>query len=158
MRFCHHTGYGNVYTFSISETEDKEIPSRTSGAVKARKSCWVTYSSVNEMLPEGMSRRDQGEMMKPMAVGSGKGNRQFNHWRYDQEQKQEHKHNKFALPLFKNPAMVIQAHTNILSTVSSKQIQPECSNCRHIQPQWMYLVKVLAFMQTKDDSSKQKHM
>ncbi len=71
-------GYLKDYTFSISETEDKETPSRTSGAVKARKSCWVTYSSVNEMLPEGMSRRDQGEMMKPMAAGSGEGNRQFN--------------------------------------------------------------------------------
>lgn len=79
-------GYLKDYTFSISETEDRETPSRTSGAVKARKSCWVTYSSVNEMLPEGMSRRDQGEMMKPMAAGSGKGNRQFNQWRYDQEQ------------------------------------------------------------------------
>lgn len=66
-------GYTDVYTFSISETEDKETPSSTSGEVKARKSCWVTYSSANEMLPEGMSRRDQGEMMKPMAAGSGKG-------------------------------------------------------------------------------------
>ncbi len=56
----------------MSETEDKEAPSRTSGAVKARKSCWVTYSSVKEMLPEGMSRRDHGEMMKPIAAGSRK--------------------------------------------------------------------------------------
>ena len=66
----------------MSEMEVKEAPSRTSGAVKALKSCWVTYSSVNEMLPEGMSRRDQGEMMKPMAAGSGGGEtRQFNHGR-----------------------------------------------------------------------------
>lgn len=57
----------------MSETEFKDIPSRTSGAVKALRSCWVTYSSVNEMLPEGMSRRDQGEIMKPMAAGSGGG-------------------------------------------------------------------------------------
>lgn len=71
VRFCHHMGNVNVYTFSISDTEDRESPSRTSGAVNARRSCWVTYSSVNEMLPEGMSRRDQGEMMKPMAAGSG---------------------------------------------------------------------------------------
>ncbi|TNN53361.1 hypothetical protein EYF80_036428 [Liparis tanakae] len=49
--------------------EVKEAPPRTSGAVKALKSCSVTYSSVKEMLPEGMSRRDQGEMMKPMFVG-----------------------------------------------------------------------------------------
>lgn len=54
--------YVKVYTFSISEMEDKETPSRTSGAVKALKSCWVTYSFVNEMLPEGMSRRDQGDI------------------------------------------------------------------------------------------------
>lgn len=67
--------YVKVYTFSISATEARETPSRTSGAVKALKSCWVTYSSVNEMLPEGMSRRDQGEMMKPMAAGSGEGNK-----------------------------------------------------------------------------------
>lgn len=87
-------GSVKVYTFSISETEVKEAPSRTSGAVKARKSCWVTYSSVNEMLPEGMSRRDQGEMMKPMAEGSGEGNRHFDH---DQEQKQ---HNLNTRPLF----------------------------------------------------------
>lgn len=59
-----------VYTFSMSETDSKEIPCKSSGAVKALKSCWVTYSSVNEMLPEGMSRRDQGEIMKPMAAGS----------------------------------------------------------------------------------------
>lgn len=78
-------GYADVFTFSMSETEDKETPSSTSGEVKARKSCWVTYSSANEMLPEGMSRRDQGEMMKPMAAGSGQGNRQFSRWRYDQE-------------------------------------------------------------------------
>lgn len=61
----------------MSETEFKEDPSRTSGAVKALKSCWVTYSSANEILPEGMSSRDQGEMMKAMAAGSGKENRQF---------------------------------------------------------------------------------
>lgn len=67
-----------VYTFSMSEMESKEPPSRTSGAVKALKSCCVTYSSVNEMLPEGMSRRDHGEIMKPMAAGSADGNRQFN--------------------------------------------------------------------------------
>lgn len=79
--------YLNVFTFSMSEMEVKETPSRTSGAVKALKSCWVTYSSVNEMLPEGMSRRDQGEMMKPMAALSGGGNRQFNHGRYDQKPK-----------------------------------------------------------------------
>lgn len=66
-------------TFSISETEDRETPSSTSGAVKARKSCWVTYSSVKEIFPEGMSRRDQGEMIKPMAAGSAQGNRQFSH-------------------------------------------------------------------------------
>lgn len=66
-------GLGKVHTFSMSETEVKEAPPRTSGAVKALKSCWVTYSSVNEMLPEGMSRRDQGEMMKPIAAGSGGG-------------------------------------------------------------------------------------
>lgn len=54
-----------------------EAPPRTSGAVKALKSCWVTYSSVNEMLPEGMSRRDQGEMMKPIAAGSGERNTHF---------------------------------------------------------------------------------
>lgn len=131
-------GYANVYTFSISETEDKETPSSTSGAVKALKSCWVTYSSVNEMLPEGISRRDQGEMMKPMAAGSGQGNRQFNHWRYDQEQQQENKYNIFGQPLFKNPAVVIQAHKHILiitflsSVLAPKHIQPECSNCRHI--------------------------
>lgn len=59
----------------MSETQDKEAPSSTSGAVKARRSCWVTYSSVKEMLPDGMSRRDQGEMMKPMAEGSAKGER-----------------------------------------------------------------------------------
>lgn len=63
-----------VYTFSMSETEVKEFPFRTSGAVKALKSCWVTYSSVNEMLPDGMSRRDQGDIIKPMAEGSGNGN------------------------------------------------------------------------------------
>ena len=57
-------------TFSMSETEAKGIPSRTSGAVKALRSCWVTFSSVKEMFPEGMSSRDQGEMMKPMAEGS----------------------------------------------------------------------------------------
>lgn len=73
--------YLSIYTFSMSEMEVREAPSSTSGAVKALKSCWVTYSSVNEMLPEGMSRRDQGEMMKPMAAGSGRGNRQFNHRR-----------------------------------------------------------------------------
>ena len=67
--------YVKVYTFSISEMEVRDNPSRTSGAVKALRSCWVTYSSVNEMFPEGMRRRDQGEMMKPMAVGSGEGNR-----------------------------------------------------------------------------------
>lgn len=61
----------------MSETEVREFPSRTSGAVKAFKSCWVTYSSANETLPEGMSRRDQGEMMKPMDAGSGGGNRPF---------------------------------------------------------------------------------
>lgn len=61
----------------MSETEFKGLPSMTSGAVKALKSSWVTYSSVNETLPEGMRRRDQGEMMKPMAAGSGDGNRQF---------------------------------------------------------------------------------
>lgn len=77
MRFCHHIGYEKIYTFSTSATEDKDTPSRTSGAVKARKSCWVTYSSVKEMLPEGMSRRDQGEMIKPMAVGSAEGNQQI---------------------------------------------------------------------------------
>ncbi len=71
VRFCHHWVM-LWFTFSMSETEDKEAPSRTSGAVKARKSCWVTYSSVKEMLPEGMSRRDHGEMMKPIAAGSGK--------------------------------------------------------------------------------------
>lgn len=60
-----------MFTFSMSETEDKETPSSTSGAVNARKSCWVTYSSVNETLPDGMSRRDHGEMMKPIAEGSG---------------------------------------------------------------------------------------
>lgn len=70
----------------MSETEIKEAPSRTSGAVKALKSCWVTYSSVNEMLPEGMSRRDQGEMMKPIAAGSEVRNTQLNHWICDQEQ------------------------------------------------------------------------
>lgn len=61
----------------MSETEVMEAPPRTSGAVKALKSCWVTYSSVNEMLPEGMSRRDQGEMMKPIAAGSGERNTHF---------------------------------------------------------------------------------
>lgn len=64
-------------TFSMSETQDKEVPSSTSGAVKARRSCWVTYSSVKEMLPDGMSRRDQGEMMKPMAEGSAKRERNY---------------------------------------------------------------------------------
>lgn len=61
----------------MSETQDKEVPSSTSGAVKARRSCWVTYSSVKEMLPDGMSRRDQGEMMKPMAEGSANGERNY---------------------------------------------------------------------------------
>lgn len=70
-----------MFTFSISETDDKETPSSTSGAVNARRSCWVTYSPVNEMLPEGMSRRDHGEMMKPMAEGSGQRNRRINHCR-----------------------------------------------------------------------------
>lgn len=106
-------GYVKVYTFSISATEARETPSRTSGAVKALKSCWVTYSSVNEMLPEGMSRRDQGEMMKPMAAGSGEGNRQFNHRIYDQKQKQENKYNNiFRLPLCKFQVIVTQAHTH----------------------------------------------
>lgn len=59
----------------MSETFVRETPSSTSGAVKALRSCWVTYSSVKEMFPEGMSRRDQGEMMKPMAEGSGEVNK-----------------------------------------------------------------------------------
>lgn len=75
-----------MFTFSISETDDKETPSSTSGAVNARKSCWVTYSSVNETLPEGMSRRDHGEMMKPVAEGSGQRNREVKHCRYNQGQ------------------------------------------------------------------------
>lgn len=54
----------------MSETDVSVTPSRTSGAVKALRSCCVTYSSVKEMFPEGMSRRDQGEMMKPIAAGS----------------------------------------------------------------------------------------
>lgn len=57
-------------TCSISESEDKLKPSSTSGAVNALRSCWVTFSSVKEMFPEGMSSRDHGEMMKPRAVGS----------------------------------------------------------------------------------------
>lgn len=75
---CHSVMFPHMatsVTFSMSETQDKEVPSSTSGAVKARRSCWVTYSSVKEMLPDGMSRRDQGEMMKPMAEGSAKGER-----------------------------------------------------------------------------------
>ena len=55
----------------MSEREARATPSRTSGAVKALRSCWVTFSSVKETLPEGMSSRDQGEMMKPRAEGSG---------------------------------------------------------------------------------------
>lgn len=71
MSLCHVPPRTATFvTFSMSETQDKEVPSSTSGAVKARRSCWVTYSSVKEMLPDGMSRRDQGEMMKPMAEGS----------------------------------------------------------------------------------------
>lgn len=67
-----------VFTFSMSETEFRAFPSRTSGAVKALKSFCVTYSSAKEMLPDGMSRSDQGEMIKPMAEGSGDGNKQWN--------------------------------------------------------------------------------
>lgn len=62
-------------TFSISAREDKDLLWRTSGAVKARKSWLETFSSVNDMLPEGSSRRDQGEMINPRAAGSAVKNR-----------------------------------------------------------------------------------
>jgi len=45
-------------------------PFSTSGGVKARRSFCVTFSSVNEMFPEGISSSDHGEMMKPNADGS----------------------------------------------------------------------------------------
>lgn len=63
--------YSIINTFSISDREERVTPSRTSGAVKALRSCCVTFSSVKEMLPEGINNRDQGEMMKPRAEGSG---------------------------------------------------------------------------------------
>lgn len=105
-----------VCTFSISETEVKETPSKTSGAVKALKSCWVTYSSVNEMLPEGMSRRDQGEMMKPMAAGSG-GGKQINQLSEKRSRTKTGKQIKqlTGLPLFK-----------FLATVSHTQAVTQC--------------------------------
>lgn len=57
-------------TFSTSERDDRDWFCRTSGAVNARRSCWDTLSSVNDMLPDGSNRRDHGEMMNPRAVGS----------------------------------------------------------------------------------------
>ena len=38
----------------------------------------MTFSSVKEMFPEGMSSRDQGEMMKPMAEGSEENREEVN--------------------------------------------------------------------------------
>lgn len=40
----------------------------------------------------------------------------------------------------------------------SKHLDTESSNCRHIQPQWMFLANALVFMEIQDDWSKQKHM
>ncbi len=57
-------------TFSISESEERLRPSSISGGVKARRSFCVTFSSVKEMFPEGMSSSDHGEMIKPNADGS----------------------------------------------------------------------------------------
>lgn len=57
-------------TFSTSDRDDSEWFCRTSGAVNARRSCWDTFSSVNDTLPDGSNRRDHGEMMNPRAVGS----------------------------------------------------------------------------------------
>lgn len=57
-------------TFSASDRDDREWFCRTSGAVNARRSCWETFASVNDTLPDGSNRRDHGEMMNPRAVGS----------------------------------------------------------------------------------------
>lgn len=57
-------------TFSTSDRDDSEWFCRTSGAVNARRSCWDTFSSVNDTLPDGSNSRDHGEMMNPRAAGS----------------------------------------------------------------------------------------
>jgi len=57
-------------TFSTSDRDDREWFCSSSGAVNARRSCWETFSSVNDTLPHGSNRRDHGEMMNPRAVGS----------------------------------------------------------------------------------------
>lgn len=50
--------------------------------MNARRSCWDTFSSVNDTLPDGSNRRDHGEMMNPREVGSAvieKGKKNKNH-------------------------------------------------------------------------------
>jgi len=100
-------------------------------------------------LPEGMSRRDQGEIMKPVAAGSVGGKEQFNTCRYDQEQKKKKtsQQTQFAT-LFLNK-LSAKAQRNHL--ILSSQSQPGCNNCGYIQRQWRVLAKTLALMAIRDD-------